>query len=46
MLTLTLPLVLQMGTTILDSEVMREIYSNRPPHYQFIGEIMEVLDKR
>ena len=27
-------------------EVMREIYSDRPPHYQFIGEIMEVLDKR
>ena len=30
----------------IDPEVAREIYSDRPPHYQFIGEITEVLDKR
>lgn len=30
----------------LDEEIMRQIYSDRPLHYQFIGEIMEVIDKR
>lgn len=30
----------------LDPEIMREIYTDRPLHYQFIGEITEVLDKR
>ena len=30
----------------IDPEVAREIYLDRPPHYQFIGEITEVLDKR
>lgn len=30
----------------LDLEIMKQIYSDRPLHYQFIGEIMEVIDKR
>ena len=30
----------------LDSEIMRNIYSDRPLHYQFIGEITEVIDGR
>ena len=30
----------------LDKEIMEQIYSDRPLHYQFIGEIMEVIDNR
>lgn len=30
----------------LATEIMEQIYSDRPLHYQFIGEIMEVIDNR
>ena len=30
----------------LDKEIMEQIYSDRPLHYQFIGEIMEVINNR
>ena len=30
----------------MDPEIARRIYSDRPPHYQFIGEIMETIDRR
>ena len=27
----------------LDPEIVSDIYSDKPPHYEFIGEVIEVI---